>query len=117
MGFASLLRSGVALADKLTKDLQLTVTHHVWQSQTIGGASSYTTVSRKALVDLKQQQVRSASGQLVAARAMVTFLTPVAVSVKDKIQLPDGTVNTIIDVGGFADPLTGRGYVTDVWLG
>jgi hypothetical protein len=117
VGLAQTVRNVVAVANTVTKDLQVLVDHHVWLSQALDGTATYKIYKRSVLLDLKSTQVRISSGQLVAAKGLVTFLTPTAVSVKDQFGLPDGSVNPVLDVNGFADPSTGRAYVADVYLG
>lgn len=118
MGFDALVRNGVAMADRLTTDLQASVTHQSWTGYTDEGVPSYATaVTRKALVDWKQKQVRTLAGTVTVSRAEVTFLRPVVVDEKDRIVLPDGTTGPILDMAGFVDPATGVGYTTAVFLG
>jgi hypothetical protein len=118
MGLASVVRGAVTLADKITKDLQPSVTQMVWIENDEFGAPTYkSAVVRRALVDLKQGRVRTTTGELAEYRAAVTFLAPVNVGLNDAITLPDGTTGPILSTDGFADPLTKRGYVTTVYLG
>lgn len=118
MGLASIIRSAVATADAVTKDLQPEVLHKEWVSQTDAGVHTYkSSVKRRALVDMKQRQVRTLEGQLVTSHAYIAFLTPVSIGRNDAIILPDGTTGPIINTTGFVDPATGRGYVTEVYLG
>jgi len=119
MGLASVVRGAVATANRVTKDLQSTVSHQsAMSTPSSKGVIAYgAAVSRRALVDWKQKVMRTSNGQEVTTRASVTFLEPVAVTLLDVIILPDGTTGPILDVGGFVDASTGRPYLMEVWLG
>ena len=119
MGFLNTVRAGIALANKLTADLQCTVMVSSVTSISGSGTKVYgAAVPRQALVDWKQKQVRTATGILTVSRAEVTFLDPtVVIDDTDKIVLPDGTTGPILDMSGFIDRETGNPVLTQVWLG
>lgn len=118
MALDDILRDAVALVNQVTQPLQATVQHASWTAGTWeGGATLGSPVARKAIVDWKQKQVRTLAGELTVSRAYIAFLEPVIVDEKDVITLPDGTTGPILDMSGFIDPDTGRGYITEVWLG
>jgi len=118
MGLLDVVRSGVAIANSVTGDLQATVTHRVFVRAGGSGQSIYTNVSRKALVTRKQRLVRSSSGDMSKSQAEVTFLDPgVVVNELDIIILPDGTSGPIINSAGFVDAQTGHPILTQVYLG
>lgn len=119
MGFAKLIRDGVALANKMTEDIQAKVIHRAYLSSTGSGKKLYSPdVSRPAIVDWEQRQIRTLSGNLSVSRATVTFLDPsVVVDDNDIIILPDGTTGPILDMSGFIDSGTGHPYLTKVFLG
>jgi hypothetical protein len=122
------LRTGVKIADQVTKPVQATVTYH---KATIGSdgyrtITHQTGVSLRAIVDWKQKQVRTLSGMLSVTRAIVTFLDVAelasatsndGIGDHDKIVLPDGTTGPILDLGGFIDAGTGQPLATEVMLG
>jgi hypothetical protein len=117
------VRSAVKLANAATKDLQATVQH---TSVPATGAqdsrgepvSPPIAVARRAIVEMKQQLVKTMGGELVQAKAKVTFLDPaVVVGVRDVIVLPDGTTGPILNTEGFVDSGTGRPILTEVYLG
>jgi hypothetical protein len=128
-GFDSLIRSGVALADSLTGSLQSTVTHEAWIGQDAYGSPSYAApVARAALVEQRVAQARvQPSGEMVSTTAKVTFLRPIApngaagrkepVDTRDRITLQDGATGPLVNISNFIDKTTGRGYLTEVWLG
>lgn len=118
MALDAIVRKMVGVADTITKPLQPEVIHEAFASQDNEGKVTYSgPVRRKALVDFKQKMIRTLTGEFTVSRAYVAFIGPVSVGPKDRITLPDGTVGPILDIGGFVDPETGRGYTTEVWLG
>ncbi len=119
MGLDDVIRSGVALANTITADLQVTVTHEAWSSVAVvyGSGSFAAGVSRQAVVEQKDRLMRLPGGQEVLQRAVVTFVGPVTINVKDKITLPDGTTGPILTIKGVTDPSTGLPYAYEVALG
>jgi len=128
MGFADLIRGGVALANDLTGDLQVTVQHFAWISQNGDGEEQYASpVSRQALVDRTRKEKYTGAGRLVMSLATVTFLDPFAdngaetrtgpVDPRDKIVLSDGATAPIVEIKGFEDSGTNRPFFNEVTLG
>lgn len=119
MAFLPIIRSGIALADKMTKDLQPKVKLEKFIGVTGSGKRTYSAaVMVPAIVDWKQKHVMTASGQLAVSRASVMFLDPtILVDDDDRITLPDGTTGPIIDMAGFIDAETGHPVSTEVFLG
>jgi hypothetical protein len=119
MGFDALIRSGVALADSLTKQgLQATVSHEAWTGQNAYGEASYgAVVSRRAVVTDATTLVRDDKGDEVVARYRILFLGDVTVGPLDRLTLPSGRVTPIlrVDSGVLADDATK--FVTEVWCG
>lgn len=115
MGLRNLVAGAVLLAKNITNDLQPYVSHQTASGE---GVVTYSAaVQRKALVVYKQGAVRRQDGQLVQYRAVVYFLEDVVVTMQDIVTLPDGTTGPIVNIGGFADRLTGRSYYKEVYLG
>lgn len=127
MSLLDVLRTGVKLADTITKDLQATVTFNRYLSSGVSGGKTYgASVPMRAIVDWKQKQVRTPQGILSVSRASVTFLNieemvaatnGEGISDNDKITLPDGTTGPILDMAGFIDAGTGHPIATEVFLG
>lgn len=136
MSLLDVLRTGVKIADGVTKPLQATVQYWRYISQDSYGTSTYSPpfnaesptngLRLKAIVDWKQKQVRTMEGILTVSRASVTFLDILAVVVAtsgegisdlDLIVLPDGTTGPILDMAGFIDAGTGHPIATEVFLG
>lgn len=129
MGLADIIRSGIAIADTVTKGAQVDVTHYPWESQTGFGVITFgAAVTRKAIVDMTRKQRMTATGTLVNTVATVTFLETVApngaagrrepIDPRDKIVLPDGTTGPIFDApDSVVDPLTDRPYFNTILIG
>lgn len=128
MGLDALIRSGVALAKKVTASLQVTVTHEAWTGSDGYGLATYAYPRKRlALVERKQANIRTAGGETVLSRCMVLFLEPIKangadgrtepIDTRDRIILPDETTGPILAVNGMIDPTTDRPYYGEVWLG
>jgi hypothetical protein len=126
------LRTGVAIADSVTKPVQATVRFRRYVSGDEYGTKVYSPnppavgLPLKAVVDWKQKQVRTPDGVLSVSRASVTFLDIKALVIatagegvddNDQIVLPDGTTGPILDMSGFIDAGTGQPIATEVFLG
>lgn len=118
MGFDALIRSGIALADSLTRQgLQATVLHEAWASQNAYGEAAYAVgVSRRAVVADSTEMIRTDRGEERLARYRVLFLGAVAVDGRDRLTI-GGRVSPIlrVDVGVLADD--GQQFVTEVFCG
>jgi len=122
-----IVRSGVKLADNLTKSLQATVQFQRHLGDDGFGTDTYATaVPLKAIVDWKQKHLRTQTGELSVSRASIMFIDLAAlnattggqgVSDQDKITLPDGTTGPILDMSGFIDAGTGHPVATEVFIG
>ncbi len=127
MGLKEAFRSGIKTADSVTKDLQPSVQFFRYTSSDGFGTRTYAAaVSLHAIVDLKQRQIRTLSGELSMCQASVLFLDIAAlvaatggdgVGDNDKIVLTDGKTGPILNYGGFVDAGTGKPMYTEVYLG
>ncbi len=128
MSLLDVLRSGVKIADKVTKPLQGTVTftHYTTPPDGYGTEPTKTSATLRAIIDWKQRQLRTPNGELTVSRASVLFLDINAVVAAtggegiddhDVIVLPDGTTGPILDMSGFVDAGTGHPIATEVFLG
>jgi hypothetical protein len=129
MSLLTVVRSGVALADKITKPLQATVSYERCASTNVDGygAKSYeAAVSLLAIVDWNAKSLRTVQGDLTVCRATISLLDINAVVAAtdgegvgddDKFTLPDGTTGPVLDLRGFIDAGTGHPLATDVMLG
>lgn len=117
----SLLSDLVAIADDVTKslDLQADVTHEAFVSQTGKGDRTYgPKVVRPAIVTLRNRTVVTASGELRVSNAQIVFLDrTVIVTDNDRITMPDGKTQKILERKGFIDKETGRPVLTEIFLG
>jgi hypothetical protein len=131
MGLADVVRSGVALANRVTDDLQVDVTHDAWTTRALDGKPTYNGggagVARSSIVEYKQSRRWSALlGQTVDYAVKVTILGPVAgngaagrnepIDSRDRFTLLDGTARPVVDVVGIQDPSTGKPYMYEVYL-
>lgn len=127
MGLLGILRSGVKIADGITKDLQASVSfERCMGSDGYGTITFAAAVPLRAIVDWTQKPVRTAQGIMTTTRATVTLLDVAALSAvtgglgvqdEDRITLPDGSTGPILDIGGFIDRVTGEPVATEVMLG
>ena len=128
MGLLDVVRSGVKIADQVTKDLQATVTYYraVPDTTGYGGITHPSGVPLRAIVDFARKQVRTREGVLTVTRATIDLLDVAAVRAAtggegigndDKFVLPDGDTGPILDISGFIDSGTGNPVATTVMLG
>lgn len=128
MSVLDAVRVGVAIADAVTRPLQPTVSFERCTGWDGEGTLSYAegVVPLQALVEEKQRNVRTTSGNLTISSVTVTFLDVAAlaaatsgagVQVRDRITLPDGRTGPILNTGGFVDAGTGQPVATEVYLG
>lgn len=117
MAFDDLVRTGVALADRMTESLQAPIVHEPWVGQGDTGEPIYAApIQRTAIVEYEPKQVQ-ARGQAVEVAARVVFLRPVLVGHSDRLTLPDGTTGPLVRIGGLADPDAGWAFVVEVMIG
>jgi hypothetical protein len=120
MGLADTVRAGVALANRMTKTLQATVTLEKFQSQDDYGNEVFLAPRKyTAIVEIRIRDRQTQSGQLVTTRASVFFIQPVigGVHTRDRLTLPDGTSGPIVDSGGLVDAETSQPFYHEVWIG
>lgn len=130
MGLASVIRQGVKVADQVTSDLQVEVSHYVWVSNDEYGNSTFDhagPVLRKCLFELKRKLVKAPSGQMLYTRCSLTFIYPIEahgasgrqepIDPRDMFVLADGTTGPVLDILGFLDSGTDSPYLHQVWLG
>lgn len=134
MSLSSLVRNATAIANRITKPLQVPVVHRAWVSQTPYGEPTYAAATLgsdglplKGVVELKQQLKTLPNGQAAMTKAVVTFTEPLPangtagrtepVDTRDYIEVPGGITGPILNIEAVLNPETGRGYITEVWLG
>lgn len=127
MSLLNALRSGVAVADKVTKSFQGTILYEHPIGRNGYGPVYAQPVSIVALIDMTQRMVRTRGGELVASRGTVTFLNVQDIAnatspdgyIRDegRITLPNGLVCAILSAGGFVDAGTTFPVATTVALG
>lgn len=131
MSLADLVRNGVALANSITKPLQVSVVHRAWLGDDDTSKPTYgSPTSRLAIVADSSKKFKRDDGEEVIATTYIGFLEPIPpvtqtvvgrnnpLDERDQLTLPDGRTGPILKTdGGLVDPLTGRTYLHQVWLG
>jgi hypothetical protein len=129
MALDSLVRKGVALANKLTTSLQLEVSHEAWIADDGEGQPQYALpVPYTAIVEEGGKARRSPTGEVVYPQFSLTFLTPIEpngasgrqepIDPRDRLTLPDGRTGPILGApSGVADPETNAAYAKEVAIG
>lgn len=128
MGLESVIRSAIATASSVVDSLKADVQHAAWIGADSYGEARYAArVTRPALIEYKQRALRSSNGEVIVARAKLTFLDEVPsngavgrrepIDARDEILLPDGTSATIVSIDGLVDPGTGKPYFLELYLG
>ena len=129
-GFADVIRSALETVDTVTDSLQVDITHHPWVDSDGMGTPVFDPAGPfviKAIAQDRQRLVRRQDGELQMTRTVLTFPRPITpngaagrqepIDPRDKLVLPDGTTGAIIDIVGVVDPVTGKPYISEVWLG
>jgi hypothetical protein len=130
MSLLTVLRSGVKIANNVTKPLQTIVQYQMatktFTSEKGATATLAAPVPLHAIVDYKSNQVRTRDGVLTASRCTITLLDidevvkatkGRGVTVDDKFILPGGETGSTLDVTGFVDAGTGHPIATQVMFG
>lgn len=128
MGLADILRTGVATINRVTADLQVTVSHKAWIGSTASGPKYAAGVARLAIVEQGPKPWRTAKGEVVSVKAIIYILEAVAangatgreepIDARDQFTLANGTIGAPIEgAGGPVDPLTSHPFFYTVALG
>jgi hypothetical protein len=127
MSLLDVVRSGVKIADSVTKPLQALVTYHRFMGSDAYGEPVFATpVDLRAIVDYKSSQVRTPDGILTVSRASIMLIDVDAVlkatdskgiDNNDRFFLPDGDTGPTLDIRGFVDAITGIPVATEVMIG
>ena len=128
MSLLNVIRDAVKIADAVTKPLQTTVLFFKHAGDDAYGDDNFppTPVQLKAVVEWKQQVVKTQTGELAPSRLNLMFLDIAAllsatansgIKYNDKITLQSGETCPILSLDGFMDPGTGVPVATQVFLG
>jgi hypothetical protein len=128
MALDDIIRSGIALADSITKSLQPTIRYEPWIGQDEYGTPRFgTRQDIRVIIEYKNKQFSTRSGKEPLIRAIIFFLHPIdangaedraePLDIRDRITLPDGTTGPILSVDGVADPDSSLPYYHAVALG
>jgi len=119
----------VALADRLTADLQVPIQFYAWigEDDTYGNAEFDDPITIMAIVEMVQRSFRDSSGQEIVQRARVTIPRPLAphgavgriepIDTRDKIVLSNGYTGPIKSVEGLETTQPNSPYMLEVVLG
>lgn len=126
MSLLTALRAGVKTADKVTKTLQALVLYEHCIGSDEYGPTYDAPVPLRAIVDMKDQQVRTRSGVLAASKGQITLLDVAEIVAAtgtdgrvldiDLFTVPGWPASAIVAIGGFIDAGTGFPVATDVWI-
>lgn len=132
MGLRNVLISGVKIADKVTRDLQAETYYRRYVSSDGAGGKTYdppessSPVTLLAIVEDKQEIVRTITGEMSQSKTHITYLNLSAVYTatggngikeQDMISLQNGETGRILAIGGFMDSGNGQLIPTEVYLG
>ena len=129
MGLKDLIRNVVAIADGITSDLQVPVTHYAWiaDDTTYGKPLYADPIERMAIVEKKIRHFRVQGGEEIIQKASVTFLQPIApngaaerqepIDPRDQIVLNDGYTGPIKFIEGLNNTFSDSPYLLEVILG
>lgn len=129
MSLAGIIRTGVRIADKVTKSLQGDMILEQWIGQSVSGKASYASpIIVKCIEDDKQKTIVTAAGQAITVMSTLTILEAIPadgtagrkepIDPRDRITTPSGFVGRVIDTpGSVVDPGTGKGFIQSIMLG
>lgn len=128
MGLRDLVANGVALANSLTADLQVSVQLEQWTGQDAFGNATYAAaVSYTAIVEKVNKRIMTPSGVEQHINYYIAVIQPITangasgrqepIDTRDKITLSDGATGPIRDHRGLLDSDTDSPYLMEVWLG
>lgn len=135
LNLPKLISRAVDIAFDATRSLQETpegvgiVAHHAWTgADNWGNATFASPVNRRALWEPGHQaKFDTNTGSVVQVRGKLTFLEPVEpngaagrvepIDNRDLIILPDGTTGPIFKPEGLYNPVAGKPFLIELWIG
>lgn len=127
MSLLDVLRSGIKVADNITKPFQGYVQYRRCTAKDEYGTKTMgSTQLLRGLIDATQRQVRRSDGTFMVVDATIDFLDVAKVkaatsdkgfSIDDEFTLPDGKKRPTLSAGGFMDAGTTKPVVYKVMLG
>lgn len=129
-----LLRAGVKIIDKVTKSFGLQAETYYRRHVSSDGAGGKVydppededAITLLAIVEDRQEEVRTFAGELSQSRTHITYLDLLAVFAatggngikeQDMISLQNGETGQILAIAGFMDAGNGQLIPTEVYLG
>lgn len=129
MALDAVIRGAVAAVKTQLSSIQVNVTHEAWIGHQDGHAQPAFAppVLLPAMVQEGANTRRLPTGEVITARACISFLFPVApngapgrrepIDPRDRITLPSGLTGPLVESPGAAiDPTTNRPYISVFWL-
>jgi len=129
MALDTIIRNAVSTIDGITKSVQTTIVLTRWKSQSFSGEAEYAApITLKAIVDYKQEQRQSPSGQTRVSKAYIIITSPLSplgsspnrsepLDERDIVTLPNMNTGPILETAGIVDSKTGLPYMHEIWLG
>lgn len=127
MSLATTIANAVSVANRVTSGLQCSVLCEFWVGQSLSGAPKIERQTILALVEKRQQRLRTLTGEEQTSRHYIVFLQPLSIPVaagranpidpRDKFVLPDGATGPVLSTTGFVNPDTSQPYLSEIWLG
>lgn len=126
MGLRQTIANVVAIADRVTADLQCAFTLEPFVSKNADGDKTYGALQpHTGAIEWRQRLVQTALGKEVLAVATITVPRDIVIGVDDRLIITAGTVAPItgpitapiLAIRGVLDRVTKRPYATDIYLG
>ena len=121
MGLADIVRSGIATADSLTSSLQAPVKHYRYAEATLDDTGKVTWGApyiRMGIIEHARAHQRNKEDREVTNDTQITFPRPFEIDPRDRFEMPDGNGDGPANrVSGVFDPLTGKIFMTQLWIG
>lgn len=125
MSLLDVVRSGIKIADQVTKPLQATVTYKRATTNTGYGVNEATGIPLRAIVEWKTGQTRvngvvtnyTVRLLLLDVAAVAAATNDLGVKSNDVFIMQDGSTQPVVDTGFFVDAGTGHPIATEVYLG
>ena len=127
MGLLQIVQSAVKTAHNLTLDLQASFMFEKYLSSGGAGDKIYSSpVTIRAIIEEKQEIVRTVSGEMSQSKTHITVLDTErllevtngeGVQEEDRIILQNGETGRILNAQGLMDRSTGGLVLTEIYLG
>lgn len=130
LNLPKLISNAVAIADDATKSIQVSVTYRAWisDSDQWGNKEYASPLTLRALYESKHEsKLDTNTGQVVQVQGKLTILDVPdpngatgrvePIDNRDLIVLPDGTTGPIFKPEGLYNPVAGKPFLIELWIG